>query len=363
MPPSTKPMIQMKILILEDNPDDLFVFQEYLRLSGLVVTDVFHAFTLSDALGQIITKKPDLIIMDLHLQDSSGLPTFNSINAAAPETPIIVLSGLNDLDAALKTIGMGAQDYLLKGEFDEKLLAKTIQYSMERKNNILEGNRKRELMMRKKLEMQKTITNVIIQTQEKERKEIGLELHDNINQILASANICLSMLQNGDGDKRDLLLTTSSLISKAIDEIRYLTKTLTPYTLQYIGLEEAILELISNLTINRSISIRLCSFNKEIEKESGNRKLNLYRIAQEQLNNIIKHSKATEAEIYFSIENDSITMLIEDNGIGFEPDKMVHGNGFYNIGNRVDAHKGEMQLITSSGTGVKLKIVFPKEVG
>ncbi|MBO9571107.1 MAG: response regulator [Chitinophagaceae bacterium] len=350
---------KLKILIIEDNQEDLLIFNEFLRLSKLPIENIFHSFTLKEALGIIIKNRPDLIIMDLNLPDSNGIPTFNRINNEAPAIPIVVLSGLNDLDTALETIAKGAQDYLLKGEFDEKLLLKTIQYSIERKKNLLKENKKRNLYLENKLKMQKIITNTIIQTQERERKEIGLELHDNINQILASASMCVQMARNGDKNDKMLLENTSNFITKAIEEIRKLTKSLNPSSLRDIGLEVALQELISNMTLNKQLTIHLHHFNKEIENICWTKKLTFYRIAQEQLNNILKHSMATSAEIIFSLEGNIINLLIQDNGIGYDPNKKRSGNGFYNINSRVEAHKGEMQIISSPGKGVILKIAIP----
>ncbi len=77
--------------------------------------------------------QPDLIFLDLSLPDSDGINSFIRINEQARHISIIVLSGLDDKQVALNTISLGAQDYLVKGEFDDKLLAKSIQYSIERK--------------------------------------------------------------------------------------------------------------------------------------------------------------------------------------------------------------------------------------
>jgi two-component system sensor histidine kinase UhpB len=127
---STHPL---SILIVEDNPRDYLLFTQYLSLTGLAIREMYHAEKLQDALTIVQDHSPDLIFLDLTLPDSEGIDSFDGINAQAPHISIIVLSGVSDTQIALNTIVKGAQDYLVKGEFDEKLLAKSIQYSIERK--------------------------------------------------------------------------------------------------------------------------------------------------------------------------------------------------------------------------------------
>ncbi|MEO8174692.1 MAG: response regulator, partial [Sediminibacterium sp.] len=120
------------ILMVEDNTGDQFLLSELLNASDLNIKNLYPAIRLDQALLQL--KEPiDIILLDLSLPDSNGIDTFNSIIKHAGATPVVILSGLTDTKLALDAITLGAQDYLIKGDFDEKLLAKTIRYSIERK--------------------------------------------------------------------------------------------------------------------------------------------------------------------------------------------------------------------------------------
>src|SRR6185436_15070264 len=91
----------------------------------------------------------DIALLDLSLPDSSGIDSVITLDRLVPDTPIVVLSGMTDVNTAMETISLGAQDYLVKGEFDEKLLYKTIQYSIERKRmleNLRQSNERYELV-------------------------------------------------------------------------------------------------------------------------------------------------------------------------------------------------------------------------
>ena len=464
------------ILVIEDSPSDLFLFKEYLQLTELQVETLHHATSLAEAIPIVEAFQPDLIFLDLSLPDSDGIATFKQLHQQASHISIIVLSGLDDEQVALQTIAEGAQDYLMKGEYDEKLLTKAIQYSIERKKilqhvvenyerfntliratndtiwewdlgsqlitwnegitttfgypaskvkpttswhhkNIHPDDRERvlnkierclteghdqwedeyryltasgdyksvydrgyilkrdqkpygmigamlDITERKRkqeelIETQKLITRITIQTQEQERREIGLELHDNINQILATAKLCVDMAINEEDISKELLYKSYDSISKAINEIRSLSKNLVPPSLGDIGLKEALLEMIENMTVTPGLKIRIRANDPHIESLSNNKKLIIYRIVQEQVNNIVKHARASVAEIELKTDQQLTHLTIKDNGIGFDPKKKGKGIGLHNIYSRVEMQNGHMDIISSHGEGCILKITMP----
>lgn len=124
-----------ELLLIEDNPGDARLIREMLVEAGTA-----HAFwlTLVDSLAAGLARldqtRPDLLLLDLSLSDSHGLETFERVQAQAPGVPIIVLTGLNDETVALQAVHAGAQDYLVKGEFEGPFLARAIRYAIERKH-------------------------------------------------------------------------------------------------------------------------------------------------------------------------------------------------------------------------------------
>src|SRR5690349_7317638 len=127
--------LHLNILIVEDNPGDLLLLEETILSTGLSIDKIHHAYHLSTAASILSQEFINLIFLDLTLPDSSGIDSFLKIYKAAEKVPVIVLTGLTDMNVATEAIAQGAQDYLIKGEFDEKLLFKTILYSIERKRN------------------------------------------------------------------------------------------------------------------------------------------------------------------------------------------------------------------------------------
>ena len=134
MPEATTPLT---ILVVEDNPGDLFLLEEFLRGTDLDIRDVKHAASLGEA-RQILEHDPiDLVFLDLSLPDSFGLESYTGIQGLTQRIPVILLTGLTDTKLAMHALVMGAQDYLVKGEFDERLLSRAIRYSLERMRNLL----------------------------------------------------------------------------------------------------------------------------------------------------------------------------------------------------------------------------------
>lgn len=128
----------LNILLVEDNPGDAFLVKELLQLTSLDIRHIFAVSSLSEAVKVLENNPVSLVLLDLTLSDSSGMETFMTINRYTATIPVIILSGLDDKETAIQAIAKGAQDFLLKGEFDEKLLEKTIRYSIERKHNLEE---------------------------------------------------------------------------------------------------------------------------------------------------------------------------------------------------------------------------------
>lgn len=129
------PSQENKILIVEDNPGDLFLVKEFLKRTSLPTFEVFHAATLENALELLRKNYFKLILLDLFLSDSEGITTFEKIYPLSANAPVIVLTGLKDDKITSEALKKGAQDYLVKGDYDKKFLEKTIRYAIERKQN------------------------------------------------------------------------------------------------------------------------------------------------------------------------------------------------------------------------------------
>ncbi|HMF72432.1 MAG TPA: PAS domain-containing protein [Flavitalea sp.] len=198
----------------------------------------------------------------------------------------------------------------------------------------------------------------ILHAAEAERKKLGEELHDNINQLLGVVRLYIEHAITNRVEQDTLLRKSSLHLKTVIEEIRALSRSLIPPTLNDLGLVESIHELAESIAVAKNIKF---SIEYETFNESGltsSKQLMLYRILQEQLNNIIKHSEADLVKIELIQLPHSVQLIITDNGIGFDVSNNKIGMGLTNIRNRLEIFNGKMKLTSSPGNGCKLAVEF-----
>jgi two-component system sensor histidine kinase UhpB len=474
----------LHIFIVEDNPGDLFLLEEYISLSAIPVAGVRAAGTLEQAIPQLEQYAPDVIFLDLHLPDSSGLETFNRLRESAPGSAIIILSGLSDTEIALEAIALGAQDYLNKGEFDEKLLGRTIRYSVERWRNleklrqaneryrlvskathdmiwdwdlqkdevfrdqedlqeifgfssgaetgnsagwqklihpedagyleemlreIKEAGRdffeveyrflsesgdyrtiydrgyvlrnaagkavrmigaSQDITQRKKLEAeleasrlqeQRAITEATIKGQEKERERLGSELHDNVNQILCTSGLYLDQALSSPERTQEMIRLGKEYVQHAIAEIRKLSHQLLPPSFLDCGLSLSLHRLADSISQTAGLKIYRHWERFDEGMLVPDEKLTIYRIIQEQRNNIIKHAEACVVIISLGRSDDGrfFRLSIKDDGKGFDTTGNFDGVGLRNIRSRSELFHAEINIASSPGNGCELELIFP----
>jgi PAS domain S-box-containing protein len=205
------------------------------------------------------------------------------------------------------------------------------------------------------------ITKAIIKTQEDERYEIGCELHDNVCQLLAAANINLGLMKpSPESSVTGTYNHARESINLALAEIRNLSHCLAPAFFDNTRLDEAFGNLLQTFNIedkyNISVYFNNTAMNYTINPEM---QLNLYRILQEQLRNIIKYAKGTVIDVDVFIYNNKLKMRIADDGVGFDINSVKKGIGLANIKRRAELFSGKLQINSSPDNGCELLITIP----
>ncbi len=198
----------------------------------------------------------------------------------------------------------------------------------------------------------------VFNAQEMERKKLGEELHDNINQLLGVVKLYIEHAQINPAAKDEMLKKSSEYLMLVINEIRELSTSLVAPTLKDMGLIASIQEMIENIWNLKKIKIELDNYGFPEEILNDVKKLMVYRITQEQLNNVVKHSKAENVEISLRKKGSSIQLAIEDDGVGFDMQKIKPGLGLKNIRHRIDLVNGRMNIESSPGRGCRLEASF-----
>jgi PAS domain S-box-containing protein len=225
--------------------------------------------------------------------------------------------------------------------------------------DVSERKRLEKELLNNELEHQKAINQATIETQEQERSEIGKELHDNVNQVLTTTKLYLDLAQSNPELKDEMVVKANKNIINVINEIRQLSRSLMNPSIGDLGLIDSINDLIENINLTRKLHVSLQAKAEIEDLLDKNQKLTIFRIIQEALNNAIKHAKASRVTIKILYNASLVEVVIEDNGIGFNIQKVKKGAGLKNIQNRIYLINGTHNIESAPSKGSKIIINFP----
>jgi two-component system, NarL family, sensor kinase len=202
-----------------------------------------------------------------------------------------------------------------------------------------------------------------LEMREQTLQNISEEIHDNVGQMLALANLNLSSIElEADHRDRELIDRVMTLLSKAIGDLRNLSRTLDPENISSTRLADCIqfeLDLLEK-TGKYKTSLELNGSERPL---NAAKQLLVYRIAQEAINNIIKHASATTIQVALHYTDAGLSILITDNGTGFREaaaDNPRNGAGLRNMKNRAKLVQGALTIHSSQG-GTRLSLALPLE--
>lgn len=206
----------------------------------------------------------------------------------------------------------------------------------------------------------KRLTQRIIDTQEEERGRVARELHDSISQILVGVRYALDLarrrLERGDARTGESLDKGLAGLSTAIGEVRRISHDLRPGTLDDLGLGPALKALTDEFSERTGITSELETvvFRNRLDEDA---KIALFRVAQEALTNIERHSGASHVAIRIAGHKRGATLRIQDNGHGFQPEKASGGLGLRNMQERIEQLDGTLRILSSaSGTVIEAEV-------
>lgn len=227
---------------------------------------------------------------------------------------------------------------------------------------IIENKNKYQFLAEKKeieYRYQQELLNTRLEVQEDLLNFVSSEIHDNVGQVLSLVKLHLyTMGQQSENDRSaTLIASSSSLLDKAIEDLRNISHRQNAGTLEHIGLAEAIRK---ELEYVRTLKKQECELNIEgIPCPLGNdRELLLYRIVQEAVHNSVKHSRCTMLTVALKYTPERFTLQVSDNGIGFDTRESYGGIGIKHIRHRATLLKGELSIERGNpdGTYITLKL-------
>ena len=230
-------------------------------------------------------------------------------------------------------------------------------------NNLIKAIAKEFSDMLTSRGTERKIMSTILSTEDKERSRISKELHDSVGQTLSAISLhlnAMAKMQALSEEDKLKLKEVEDLVKEAIGESRSVSHNLMPPALTDLGFSYAIENILEKLEGVSSIeySFHTNSSDRQVPKEV---EFALFRIAQESINNIIKYSEATKATIQYLVYEDEILMSVEDNGQGFDMNKVEknHNFGLNSMRNRALSLGGEITIDTSPGKGTSVHVQVP----
>jgi signal transduction histidine kinase len=221
---------------------------------------------------------------------------------------------------------------------------------------LLHRRKSASRLAKEKERYERLLTEQMIAVQEREREWIGRELHDNISQVLTTVKLYLEMASKQESNP--LIPRSMQLINSSISEIRNLSHQLSAPTLGTRSLIDSINALIETVGFSTNLLFQFDHSGFDVQLAMS-QKLALYRILQEQLNNIIKHAEATKVRILLTQKDNSVTLTVRDNGKGFDTKMKTSGMGLNNITSRVKVFGGTIHIETAPGKGCHFNVTVP----
>ena len=355
---------RLRVLIIEDNEPDARLIARQLEGEPDGTVGVTWASDLAEGITLLREEGADVVLTDLGLPDSEGLQTVEALRRCDEELPIVVLTGWDDTDAATQAILSGAQDYLVKGEVEPRVLHRTLRYAIERKR--IEDALRRSLDRLTRLDHERRrLLDLLIHAEEAERTRLAIELHDGPLQSLSALVLDLSRLRDRldieDPGAREILANDMSMLAEEIRTLREMMVELHPPVLDERGLEAALLTQTRRLA-EADIA---CFIHPHVRvRPHPTVETVLYRVVQEAVSNVIKHSRASTVQIRLRTSEHGVLLMVEDDGVGFTPttpSKLLDQRhlGLRGMQERVEMAGGRWDVRSAPGEGTRLTAVVP----
>jgi signal transduction histidine kinase len=209
----------------------------------------------------------------------------------------------------------------------------------------------------------RALSHRLVEAQEKERRYVARELHDETSQALVYLKMSLELLKSDIADPEkanQAIVELERIVEDVLDNIHRLTADLRPASLDHLGLAPALRQLVENLTQKYPLQVNLQIDNPE-ERLPAEVEISLYRIVQESLTNVLRHAKASRADVHIYTDRGKLITRIVDDGIGFNWDEAISKErlGLLGMRERAEMLGGSLMVETALGCGTQLLIEVP----
>lgn len=226
--------------------------------------------------------------------------------------------------------------------------------------DVTEIRKIEQSLQEERLNKEKEVFEATLQAEEEQRAHIGRDLHDGVGQMLAYMTLYINMIKAKGTYSLHEIGELEKSVKHTLEQVRTLSRTLTPPAIRDLGLRDAVIELINSYGILEKPVFQLKIYPQEqdvfVQME---KKHVIYRVIQELLNNAFKYADANKIQLELKIDQQKFLMSYQDDGKGFDTKKIKKGVGLDSMRSRIKFHKGEISIQTAPGKGVKINIQMP----
>jgi signal transduction histidine kinase len=355
---------EIRILLVEDNPDDAALIEQELKQGNFSYT-ARHAETEEVFIDELMNFNPQIVLADFSLPHFSALRALELLSELHLSTPLILVTGTQSEEAAVECLKRGAEDYILKESL--KRLPSAVLHILDKK----EAERKK-----KEVEHQLFLSNRQLRAlsarlqsvREEERTRIAREIHDELGQTLTGLRLDIAYLEGklklyGEIDKKLLesqFQSMISLVDSSIQNVRKIATELRPQVLDDLGLVPALEWQTAEFQSRTKIQCTLDT-NAEDVTIDADRSTALFRILQESLTNVARHSNAKKVMVKLQVTKKSLSLTVTDDGKGIAEMNIPSLKSLGLLGMRERAHMlgGILTIKGQPGKGTTVSVELP----
>ncbi len=372
----------LKVLFVDDDPESIELFVSCFDTEY----DILTAASAEEAL-EVLKQESEvaMVLSDQAMPGMSGVELLSRVYAMDPDTIRIIITGYIDISDTIDAVNKGHIYQFILKPWDivqmRMILSQAAQtWNLTRENKLLQDQivEQNQVLTRTNEQLRaseknlRSLSSALMTAREDEQKRIAMELHDELGQALAALKLQIRVIENKITNDRNCtpedvcshLDRFRSDINAIIENVRRLSKNLSPVIIDDLGLDAAIENIVLNFTNVYGIS---CSFQPaplDIIRPSDGQRL-VYRLIQETLNNIGKHSRATKIDFTIQVDEENLCIKIIDNGKGFDVDELLQrphdswGIGLTAMKERVSMLGGTIAIDSAPDRGTAVLFTIP----
>jgi signal transduction histidine kinase len=345
MPAAVQPVT---ILVVDDDPGLARLMEKVLRRDGFKTAAVG---TGKEAISWLQHNSADLLLLDLKLPDMEGPQVLRALTDAGLSVPFIVITGQGDERVAVQIMKSGALDYLVKDVKFVEFIPAVVRRALD------QIDRERRL---------RDAEAAVLRAIEEEQRRIGFDLHDGLGQELTAIamlnNVVHNSLKTKGLPEAENAARLGELLRNATKQVRLISHGLQPVASEPGALMSSLRNLATQVVTSRGAKGEfICPEHLEVSApEIAN---HLYRIAQEAVQNALRHAHPQHVSVRLLREGEKIVMEVQDDGPGFAPQpESSEGIGLKTMRYRTNAMHGSLEMSTpeSGGTLVRCSVPYPQ---